>query len=78
MQALCLQDYETALIYLESATQALPDFAPAFLGLGLAHEQAGELQTALAAIQRALELDSDDYAAQHAQGRIQAALNSQD
>ncbi len=78
LQALCLEDHETALIYLESATQALPDFAPAFLGLGLAHEQAGKLQMAAAAIERALELDPDDYAAQHAQGRIQAALSSQD
>jgi tetratricopeptide (TPR) repeat protein len=78
MQAFCLQDYETAQIYLESAAQALPDFAPAFLGLGLAREKVGELQAALTAIQRALELDPGNYAAQHAHGRIQAALNSQD
>ena len=78
MQALCLKDYQTAQIYLESATQALPDFAPAFLGLGLAREKAGDLQAALAAIQRALELDPGDYAAQHARGRIQTALDSQD
>jgi len=78
MQALCLQDYETAQIYLDIATQALPDFAPAFLGLGLAHEKAGNLQMALVAIQQALELDPGDYAAQHAHGRIQTALNSQD
>jgi tetratricopeptide (TPR) repeat protein len=76
MEAFCLQDYETARGYLESATQALPDFAPAFLGLGLAYEKNGDLETALTAIQRALELDPSDYAAQHAHGRIQAALNS--
>jgi tetratricopeptide (TPR) repeat protein len=76
MQALCRQDYETARAYLESAAQALPDFAPAFLGLGLAYEKTGDLEAALTAIQRALELDPSDYAAQHARGRIQAALNS--
>jgi len=78
MQALCLKDYETALTHLEHAAQALPDFAPVFLGLGLTYENMGKLQAAMTAMQRALELDSVGYAARYAHGRIQAALNSQD
>lgn len=77
MEAFCLQDYESALPYLEQATKALPDFAPAFLGLGLTYEKLGQLEPALTAIQRGLELDPRDFAAQQALGRIQATLNPQ-
>jgi tetratricopeptide (TPR) repeat protein len=73
MVAFCQKDYRAAVSYLEQATEALPDFAPAFLGLGLSHEGMGSLQPALAAIQRALELDPGDFAAQQALGRLQAA-----
>ncbi len=76
MEAFCLQDYQTAQTYLEQATQALPDFAPAFLGLGMTYEKMGNLEAALAAIERALELNPGDFAAQQAQGRIQAAMNA--
>jgi len=78
MRAFCRQDYETAQIHLEQATQALPDFAPAFLGLGLTYEKMDELEAALAAIQRALELAPNDFAAQQALGRIQVAMNAHD
>jgi tetratricopeptide (TPR) repeat protein len=77
MQALSLQDYETAQTHLEIAVQALPDFAPVFLGLGLTYERLGDLEAALAAMQRALELNPDDFAAQQALGRIQALIDSQ-
>ena len=76
MEAFCLQDYESALRYLEQATTALPDFAPAFLGMGLTYERMGRLDAALAAVQRAYELDPHDFAARQAMGRIQAALSS--
>ncbi len=77
MQAFSLKDFETARTYLESATQALPDFAPAFLGLGLTYEQMGELEAAQQAIERVLALTPDDLAAQQALGRIQATLTGQ-
>ncbi len=77
MEAFCLQDYGTAKTHLEFATGALPDFAPAFLGLGLTYERLDDLEMALVAVQRALDLNPDDYAARQALGRIQAAMNSQ-
>ena len=77
MQALNLQDYGTAQTHLEYAVEALPNFGPAFLGLGLAYEQTGDLEAALVAVQRALELNPGDFAAQQALGRIRAAMNSQ-
>ena len=75
MQALSQQDYETAHKHLEFAVQALPNFAPALLGLGLTHEQMGDLEAALAVVQRALELNPNDFAAQQALGRIQAMMD---
>jgi tetratricopeptide (TPR) repeat protein len=78
MVAYCQKDYRAAVSHLERATESLPDFAPAFLGLGLAHEGMGSLQPALAAIQHALELDPRDFAAQQALGGIQAAPEMQD
>ncbi len=74
MIVFCLKDYRSAATYLEQASQALPDFAPAFLGLGLAYEQLEEFDAASAALQRVIELDPDDFAAQQALGRIEAAL----
>jgi tetratricopeptide (TPR) repeat protein len=78
MEAFCVQDYELAARSLERVTGTLPDFAPAFLGMGLTYERMGRLEAALAAVQRAYELDPHDLAAQQAMGRIQAALDSED
>ncbi|HEY77125.1 MAG TPA: tetratricopeptide repeat protein [Thermoflexia bacterium] len=77
MQAFSARDYETARSYLEQATSALPDFPQAFLGLALTYEQLGDLEAALEAAQRALELQPDDLAVQHTVGRIQTALGAQ-
>ncbi|MCP4540194.1 MAG: tetratricopeptide repeat protein [Chloroflexi bacterium] len=76
MQAFSLQDYGTAKTHLEHATEALPDFAPAFLGMGLTYEKLDKMESALGAIQQAIELNPDDFAAQQALGRIQAAMDS--
>jgi len=76
MVAFSQRDYRAAVSLLEQATEALPDFAPAFLGLGLAYENSGDLQPALVAIQRALALDPGDYAAQQALGRIQSTTGN--
>ncbi len=73
MLAFAQEDYRAALSHLEQATDALPDFAPAFLGLGLTYERMEDLQPALLAIERALELDPGDFATQQALGRMQAA-----
>ena len=73
MEAFAKKDYQQALSHLERATEALPEFAPAFLGLGLTSENLGNLPRALTAIQQALALDPGDFAAQQAFGRIQAA-----
>jgi tetratricopeptide (TPR) repeat protein len=78
MEAFSRQDYKAAQTHLEQATQALPGFAPAFLGLGLTYEQLGDLDAALAALQHAVETDPQDFAAQQALGRVQAAKSNQD
>jgi tetratricopeptide (TPR) repeat protein len=77
MEAFSLGDYNAALSHLEGATQVLPDFAPAFLGLGLTYEKTGQLEAAESAIVRALELDPQDFAAQQALGRIQSVPETQ-
>jgi tetratricopeptide (TPR) repeat protein len=72
MEAFSLGDYKAALSHLEGATQALPEFTPAFLGLGLTYEKMSQWEAAESAIARALELDPQDFAAQQALGRIQS------
>jgi tetratricopeptide (TPR) repeat protein len=69
-------DYAAAQTDLESVTAALPGFAPLYLGLGLVYEQVGRLKPALEAVQRAIELDPRDLAAQQALGRIEATLGT--
>ncbi len=76
MQALTIKDYETAQTHLEYATETLPNFAPAFLGLSLTYEKLNQLEAALTSIERALELKPDDFAAQQTFGRIQATMGS--
>jgi tetratricopeptide (TPR) repeat protein len=73
MLAFSRKDYPAAVSHLEQATEALPSFAPAFLGLGLIYESMENLQPALLAIERAQELDPGDFATQQALGRMQAA-----
>lgn len=75
MAAYSLQEYEDALPHLEQATSALPDFGPAFLGLGLTYEKMGQLEAALEAVQQALEINPGDFVAQQALGRIQSILD---
>jgi tetratricopeptide (TPR) repeat protein len=73
MLAFSRKDYPAAVSHLEQATEALPNFAPAFLGLGLTYESMENLQPALLAVERALELDPGDFATRQALGRMQAA-----
>jgi tetratricopeptide (TPR) repeat protein len=73
MLAFSRKDYPVAVSHLEQSTEALPNFAPAFLGLGLTYESMENLEPALLAIERAQELDPGDFATRQALGRIQAA-----
>jgi tetratricopeptide (TPR) repeat protein len=77
MVAFCERDHAAAAANLERATEALPDFGPAFRGLGLTYEQMGRLGEALTALQRALMLAPDDLASQQAIGRIQTTLDTE-
>ncbi len=77
MQAFSLQDFNTAQTHLEAATEALPDFAPAFLGLGLTYEKIDMQYEALQTLERAIELNPNDFAAQQAYARIQAVIDGQ-
>lgn len=77
MQAFARRDYATARAHLEHATGALPEFAPAFLGLGLTYEQLGQVDAALKAIQRAAELTPEDFATVQALSRLQMLIKSQ-
>jgi tetratricopeptide (TPR) repeat protein len=78
MQAFTTQNYELAQSQLEQATAALPDFAPAFLGLGLTCEATGQLQAARLAMERALALEPGNFATQQALGRIRTNQTRQD
>lgn len=73
MDAFTQQDYQTARAHLESAVDDLPDFAPAYVGLGLTLEQLGQLNEAQTILEKALALEPGDYMANHALGRVQAA-----
>jgi tetratricopeptide (TPR) repeat protein len=77
MQAFSKGDFQTALIHLQAASEALPDFGPALVGLGLAYEKMEQYPEALAAIEYALELDPTDLVAQQAYGRLQATIEEQ-
>ncbi len=77
MHLFSTQNYDLARVRLEAAAGGLPNFAPVHLGLGLTYEQLGRLELSQAAINRALELEPGSFTAQHALGRIQAALEAQ-
>jgi tetratricopeptide (TPR) repeat protein len=77
MQDFSARDFDAAQTRLEAATQALPDFAPAFLGLALTYEKQGQLEQAVAAVQHVLTLEPNNFAAQQAHGRIQTTLKQQ-
>lgn len=77
MEAFSLKDYETARTHLDVATANLPDFAPAFVGLGLVQEQMGDLQGAQSSFEYVLELDPGNFMATHALGRVQLRLSEQ-
>ncbi len=77
MQAFSMKDFSTAKTHLERATQTLPDFAPAFLGLGLTYEKLEMYDQALVALGKSIELNPNDFAAQQSYAHVQATVNGQ-
>ncbi|MGW8249078.1 MAG: tetratricopeptide repeat protein [Anaerolineales bacterium] len=74
MQAYTVKDYATAKNYLTLAAANLPDFAPAFLGLGLTLEQTGDLSEAEVYLERAANLDPLDFMTSNALEHVRALL----
>lgn len=72
MEAYSTRNYPEARRYLEEAALHLPDFAPLYLGLAMTYEELSEFALAKTSIQRALELDPDDFAANSVQSRLQS------
>ncbi len=74
MVAFSQGDYSAARRELEQAAQTLTDYAPLYVGLGLACEELGDLSSAEANLKRALEIDPNDFTALQALGRVQSAM----
>ncbi len=70
MQLYSTREYQLALSELLEVSWALPDFAPAHLGLALTYEKLGNLSDGIEAAERALELRPDYLAAEHTLGRL--------
>lgn len=82
-RAMCeyyLGDTETATADLEAVTTDDPEYAPAWYDLGLLYEGQGLTDEALAAYQKAVELDPDDErgVGTNAQSRIDALTGAED
>lgn len=75
-EAFSLGDYAKAYEVLLASIESLPDFAPAHWVLGLTYEKIGDLEKAQEYLIRSLELDPGSYVAEHALGRIEAALET--
>lgn len=73
MEAMSLKDFQTARTHLEYAVNHLPDFMPAYLGAGLAFEEAGDLNNAEAYLSHAVELAPDNFMATNALSRVKLA-----
>jgi len=68
------KDYATAHSMLAKINQSAPEFAPAFIGLGLTCEAEKDLPCALSAYQTAVKLEPDDFSANQGAQRVQAGL----
>ena len=70
MQFYSTGEYQPALSELLEVAAAIPDFAPAYLGLALTHEQMGDLPAGIEAAERALDLQPGYLAAEQTLGRL--------
>jgi tetratricopeptide (TPR) repeat protein len=75
-QAFSLGDYAEAQEVLSVSIESLPNFAPAYWALGLTYEKMGDWEKAQKYLIRSLELDPGSYVAEHALGRIEAAIET--
>ena len=76
MLAFTKKDYQTAEAHLLKAVDALPQFVPALLGLGLTYEKMGDYTAAQDILQKAVSTDPHDLASRQALGRVQASLKA--
>jgi len=74
MVAYSQKNYASALAALKKVTQAAPQFAPAFTGIGLTCEAQKDLQCALTAYKTATGLDPNDFTASQGLQRVQAGM----
>lgn len=63
MVAFSSKNYDAAIAELQRATQALPDFADGFFGLGLAYERKGQKDKAIENYEATLRLDANHFLA---------------
>jgi len=71
MLAYSQRDLEKAKSELEASAEVLDHYAPLYLGLGLTYEAIGETEKAIQALNKALELDPNNFMAQQTLGRVQ-------
>lgn len=74
MVTFSLKDFEIARLELEKASTGLSDFAPVFIGLGLTYEELGDLQSAKANLEHALQIAPDNFTASQAFARVEAKM----
>ena len=72
--AYCRRDYSTALGKLSRVVDLQPQFAPAYVLLGLVYEGLGDLDQASQAMEMVLALEPDNFLARHVLGRMAAVI----
>jgi len=75
MASYAQKDYDAALQILLEASQAAPDFAPTFAGLGMTYEALNELPNAKTSYEAALQIDANNFAASNGVQRVSALIN---
>ena len=74
MEAYSKKDYKSALDLLLKATQAQPNFAPGFAGLGEVYEATNDLKDAQTAYTTAIKIDPNNFAATNGLERVNLLL----
>ena len=78
MEAYVFGEFEVSITHLVAAIEDYPEFAPAYVGLGLSYEKLDDLEKAEIYILKALEIDPDNFLAQNTLGRIRSLMDNQD
>lgn len=74
MVAFSEMDYSRAVQLLQEAAVDLPDYAPVHLGLGLSLEQIGDFASARDSLERAVQIEPQNFAATIALKRVELSL----